>query len=264
MTLTTRFLHIALLLLSAVLTSGAAAAGATLPNTSPFPTESLSYKVMFKWGLISKKAGWARLDYTPGGLISEAVLYAGSEPWADKLYYLRDTLTTRMHTTSHTPLYYERVANEDGKYARDVVKFTSNGTSVKAMTERYRRAKNATETKQSFGELDAIGVTVDMVSAFYYARTLPFGSMTNGQQRIINIFSAKKKERLTITFLGKETVEIDSRSYPAYHITFRFTTEGGKQSSDDIDTWIEIAPPHRPVKLEGKLKIGKITCLLEP
>ena len=74
----------------------------------------------------------------------------------------------------------------------------------------------------------------------------------------------QEKERLTITFAGTETVRIDNRSYDTYHIKFRFTTDGGKQSSDDIDTWVETAAPHRPVKLEGKLKIGKIMCLLEP
>ena len=156
------------------------------------------------------------------------MLYAGSEPWADKLYYLRDTLTTRMSTANHTPEYYERVANEDGKYARDVVRFTRDGNRVTATTRRYRRARPGAELKQADAELEAIGETVDMVSAFYYARTMPFAKMAPGQQRIINIFSAKKKERLTITFAGTETVRIDNRSYDTYHIKFRFTTDGGR------------------------------------
>lgn len=228
------------------------------------PTESLTYKVLFRWGFINKKAGWARLDYSPGTVTSEAVLYAGSEPWADKIYYLRDTLTTRM-TPAYVPTYYERVANEDGKYARDVVRFSRSGSKVSAVADRYRRAsKPGAELTHATTTLEAEGVTVDMVSAFYYARTLPFDKMEQGQQRIINIFSAKKKERLTITFLGREQIRIDANTYETYHISFRFTTDGGKESSDPIDTWVEVAAPHRPVKLEGKLKVGKIMCLLEP
>lgn len=227
------------------------------------PAETLNYKVMFKWGLINKKAGWARLEYKPGAVTSEAVLYAASEPWADRLYTLRDTLYSTIHQASMTPVYYERVANEDGKYARDVIKFTHSGSKVRATTRRYRRSKPGAELKQADNTLEADGSTVDMLSAFYYIRSMPFARMQPGQQRIINIFSAKRKERLTITFVGEEQVKIDSGTYNTYHVKFRFTTEGAKQSSDDIDTWLETAAPHIPVKLEGKLKIGKIMCLLE-
>lgn len=227
------------------------------------PAETLNYKVMFKWGLINKKAGWARLEYKPGTVTSEAVLYAASEPWADRLYTLRDTLYSTIHQASMTPVYYERVANEDGKYARDIIKFTHSGSKVRATTRRYRRSKPGAELKQADNTLEADGSTVDMLSAFYYIRSMPFARMQPGQQRIINIFSAKRKERLTITFVGEEQVKIDSGTYNTYHVKFRFTTEGAKQSSDDIDTWLETAAPHIPVKLEGKLKIGKIMCLLE-
>lgn len=227
------------------------------------PAETLNYKVMFKWGLINKKAGWARLEYTPGSVTSEAVLYAASEPWADRLYTLRDTLYSTIRPASMTPVYYERVANEDGKYARDVIRFTHAGSKVSATTRRYRRSKPGAEMKQADNTLEAEGATVDMLSAFYYIRSMPFDRMQPGQQRIINIFSAKRKERLTITFVGEERVKIDDSSYDTYHVKFRFTTEGSKQSSDDIDTWLETAAPHVPVKLEGKLKIGKIMCLLE-
>lgn len=227
------------------------------------PAETLNYKVMFKWGLINKKAGWARLEYTPGAVTSEAVLYAASEPWADRLYTLRDTLYSTIRPASMTPVYYERVANEDGKYARDVIRFTHAGSKVSAATRRYRRSKPGAEMKQADNTLEAEGATVDMLSAFYYIRSMPFDRMQPGQQRIINIFSAKRKERLTITFVGEERVKIDNRSYNTCHVKFRFTTEGSKQSSDDIDTWLETAAPHVPVKLEGKLKIGKIMCLIE-
>ena len=189
----TKLLRAIIILAVAIVMSHAPALAAGPATPLSIPRESLSYKVMFKWGLINKKAGWARLDYSPAGATATAVLYAGSEPWADKLYYLRDTLTTRMSTANHTPEYYERVANEDGKYARDVVRFTRDGNRVTATTRRYRRARPGAELKQADAELEAIGQTVDMVSAFYYARTMPFAKMAPGQQRIINIFSAKKR-----------------------------------------------------------------------
>jgi len=243
----------------AVLAIGVISASASVD----IPRESLNYRVMFKWGLINKKAGWARLTYRPLGATAHAVLYAGSEPWADKIYCLRDTLYSTIRTSSMTPTFYERVANEDNKYSRDIVRFSHSGHNVTATADRYRRAKPGAELKHATATLSAVGVTVDMLSAFYYVRNMPFATMQPMQQRVINIFSAKKKERLTITYVGREKVKIDNRTFDTYHIKFRFTTEGSKKSSDDIDTWLETDSPHRPVKLEGKLKIGKILCLLD-
>lgn len=231
---------------------------------SPIPAETLRYRVMYRWGLIHKKAGRATLSFTPGRTTAKAVLTASSEPWADKIYSLRDTLYSTIALPSMTPTYYERVAHEAGRYSRDIVSFSVSGQNVSATTKRYRRARPGAETTEASSTLQAVGTTVDMVSAFYYLRTLPFASMSRGQLRVINIFSGKKKERLTITFAGPETIDLNGRSYDTYHIRFRFTTEGSKKSSDDIDTWIEAAAPHRPLKLEGHLKIGKIMCLLEP
>ncbi len=232
---------------------------------SPIPAETLRYRVMYRWGIINKQAGHATLSFTPGATEARAVLTAASEPWADKIYSLRDTLYSTISLPSMTPTYYERVANEAGKYSRDIVSFRVSGPQVSATTHRYRRARPGAEMTEASTSLQATGTTVDMLSAFYYLRTLPFSTMSRGQQRIINIFSAKKKERLTITFVGREKIDLNGRPCDTYHIRFRFTTGGdSRKSSDDIDTWIETDPPHRPLKLVGKLKIGKIMCLLEP
>lgn len=228
------------------------------------PTETLNYKVLFKWGLINKKAGTATLTLTPHSSHLKAALYARSEPWADSFYKLRDTLYSHMEPTTMVPKYYERIAYEDGKYARDVIHFHRSGNNVTANTERYRRKGDNAETSSVFDRLTASGVTVDMLSAFYYLRTLDFAGMTPGQSKTVNIFSAKRKEQLRIVYHGEETLKIGKKSYSTWHVSFRFTTDGAKKSSDDIDTWIDTTGHHAPVKLRGKLKIGSILCLLEP
>lgn len=227
------------------------------------PSESLHYKVMFKWGLINKKAGTADLVLTPGADYLKATLTAKNEPWADGIYKLRDTLISHMDPVTMTPSYYERIAHEDGKYARDIVRFNQTEKIVTAHTERYRRKSDGAEPTSALNTLSASGVTVDMVSAFYYLRKLDFSRMSPGQSVTVNIFSAKRKELLRIIFRGKEKVKIDNKSYDTWRVSFTFTTDGAKKSSDNIDTWIETTGEHIPVKLRGKLKIGSILCLLE-
>ena len=108
--------------------------------------------------------------------------------------------------------------------------------------------------------LEAEGMTVDMLSSFFYLRTLDFENMKNGQNTTVNIFSGSKKERLTITYLGKQKVKLNGTSLQTYHINFTFTRRG-KQSSDPIDGWITADSRRIPVKVEGQLPVGKVRAL---
>ena len=60
--------------------------------------------------------------------------------------------------------------------------------------------------------------------------------------------------------LGKENVEIRDEICPAYKVSFTFTGEGGKKTSDDMWAWISADTDHIPLKLEGKLPVGKVQC----
>lgn len=227
--------------------------------------ETLNYKVLYKWGLVQKQAGTARLTLTKQNGHYTAKLIARSDKWADKFYKLRDTLISKMDERDILPVSYERIANENGNYARDIIKIerkvgVENGT-VKGSATRIRRKKNATETTENTIELLAEGTTVDMLSAFYYIRSLDFNKMQPGYTKKINIFSGKKKELLTIKYIGNETIDLDGKKYPTYKISFIFTSDGKKKSSDDIETWIWANDRKIPLKMEGKLKVGKIRCL---
>lgn len=244
-------------LLGAVLFPTVVRAGATLAP------EELHYKVMFKWGLIQKQAGQAVLSLSrlPDGDM-RAALYARSAPWADRFYPLRDTLISILNPRTALPSRYERIAHEDGSYARDLVEFIPSATGTEGRCTRHRRRKGSDQISQATATLSANGAAVDMVSAFYYVRHLPFEQMTPGTARIINIFSGKKKELLRITYLGRETIKYDNRTFDTYKVSFTFTTDGRKQSSDDILTWLTADDRCIPVKLRGQLKIGRIECLL--
>ena len=82
--------------------------------------------------------------------------------------------------------------------------------------------------------------------------------MKKGESVKLNIFSGSKKEILTIHFKGVEMVEVQNKRLPAYHITFTFTTDGGKISSDNMDAWISTTSNRIPLLLEGKLPVGKV------
>ncbi len=223
--------------------------------------ETLTYKVMYKWGLINKQAGTATLTLRHGadGYISQ--LTAASAPWADKIYMVRDTLNGRMTYDGMKPTLYEKIANEGNERKHDIVNYQRVPGLTKADCVRRVIKKGQLKVDET-RMLEARGEAVDMLSSFYFMRRLPFADWEAGHTETIDIFSGKRKELLSIRYHGKETLDIDGVSREAYHITFIFTSGGGKKTSDDMDAWISAGKDRIPLRLEGKLPVGKVHCIL--
>ena len=226
-----------------------------------FADETLRYKVEYKWGLVEKTAGYVsiRLTNTPDRYRSR--LTAATAKWADKFYKVRDTLSCEVMKAGYKPVFYEKNSHEGGDDKHDYVKYSYRGNTVTGDCTRRKWNKDKLERDEK-RVLEAEGVTVDMLSAFYYMRGLPYGSWKAGHKHVVNIFSGKQKELLTIIYRGMEKVTCDDRTYDCYHISFTFTSDGKKKTSDDMEAWIDITAPHIPVKLEGKLPIGKVRCFV--
>jgi len=228
---------------------------------STFQPESLHYKVMFKWGLINKKAGTATLTlrHAPDHYVSQ--LTAASEPWADKIYKVRDTLNGRMAYIDMTPLFYEKIANEGKERKHDVVRYDYSAKPlVIALCTRKVYKKGNLRIDDS-RELKAEGEVVDMLTSFYFMRNLPYQDWQSGHIKELTIFSGKQKETLSIKYEGMEDFSFDGASLKTYHIKFMFTSKGGTKSSDDMEAWISADSRRIPLRLEGKLPVGKVHCI---
>lgn len=235
----------------------------------PDAAETLHYKVMYKWGLINKQAGTATLTLRPGrdgGFIT--TLTAASASWADKFYCVRDTLRGTLSPGDWKPVFYEKIAHEGGEHKHDIVRYhrSPSSAAVSATTTRKAWNKKGELITDEQRTLEAYGTTVDMLTSFFYMRSLPFENWQPGQTIAVNIFSGKQKELLTIKFRGVEDVTIPETDITrrCFHITFIFTSHGGKKSSDDMDAWISADHSRIPLRLEGKLPVGKINCYYVP
>lgn len=225
-----------------------------------FKDESLTYRVMYKWGMVNKQAGTATLSARNSGKHLITGLTARSENWADRFYKVRDTLKGSIVRETFHPVFYEKIAREGKDNKHDRVDYTHSG--AKTIGNCTRRAWN-TDGKLVRNEkrtLEAYGTTVDMLSAFYYMRALPYDTWKPGHVVTVNIYSGKRKELLTIKYLGTEKVKIDKTAHKCYHISFLFTSDGRTKTSDDMDAWISADARRIPLKLEGKLKVGKVQC----
>lgn len=223
--------------------------------------EKLSYKVMYKWGLISKQAGTVTLethDFSDGYF--KSTLLGRSASWADKFYSVRDTLTGTIMRESLEPVYYEKVAREGGDFKRDMIEYDRRAGEVTGVCHRWRENKKSKEITYSTVTISGTGTTLDMLSSFYYMRHIDYPSMKPGESVTTNIFSGTKKETLKITYHGIKDVEVNDRKYSCYYIKFTFTTGNGKKSSDDMQAWISTDQGRIPMLLVGNLPIGSIRC----
>ncbi len=224
-----------------------------------FPDETLTYKVIYKWGLVNKLAGTVEINLRSEGDKYFSTLTAKSAPWADRLYKVRDTLLSTMERPSLAPVIYHKKSHEGSEDKLDVVQFSKQGATTKGYCTR-KVVKKGKLFRDEKLELSAIGTTVDMLSSFYYMRTLNFASMKPGAVITINIFSGKRQELLTIKYQGKEKVTYDGNTYNCNKVSFIFTSDGKTRTSDDMFAWLTDDERQIPVLLEGKLAVGSVKC----
>ncbi|MDE7381623.1 MAG: DUF3108 domain-containing protein, partial [Muribaculaceae bacterium] len=66
-------------------------------------------------------------------------------------------------------------------------------------------------------------------------------------------------EILSIKYVGKETIKLkNGTKREAFKLSFSFTRDGKKKSSDDMTAWISVDSRHIPLYLVGKLPVGEM------
>jgi len=229
-------------------------------NQATLINETLTYDVIYKWGFINKVAGYATMSLSDEGNNYKATVFAENAPWANSIYMLRDTLYSTFTKDGLYPVEYTYIAHEAGKYKKDVLKFMHTGNTFTADIQRYKRSSSKEPLAKSANHLEAQGMTVDMLSAFFYLRSLDFPNMKKGQSVTVNIFSGSKKEKLKLTYLGMKKISLNNKKYDTFYINFTFTRKG-KESSDPISGWISTSPQRIPLKVEGSLAVGKVRAI---
>lgn len=228
---------------------------------SAFADESLRYVITYKWGLITKDAGEATMSLKNRGSRYDITLVGKTKPWADKIFSVRDTLVSVIDKVSFRPLNYSKFAHEGGKYSRDVIEYSYSGKNVTGNVNKYREKKD--EKKNSNLKLTSTGPTFDMLSVFYYLRTLDPSKLESGKKIVSTLFSGSYAETVTIWKAGEDKIKMrDGSKRDAWHLKFKFTTKGGKKSSDDIDAWISKDSKRIPLEIRGSLPIGHVCAYL--
>lgn len=158
------------------------------------------------------------------------------------LYRVKDDYRTVMDVDGVFPYEFEQHVREGG-YKRD----------FKAI---FDQANNIAKTTE--GEFPVTPFIHDVVSAFYYIRTLDLKGKKKGDVIPLKNFFDRKTHDLGVKILGRQTIEVEAGTFQCI-VVEPMVVEGGLFKADGkILIWLSDDERKIPVKVATKIPIGSI------
>jgi hypothetical protein len=169
-----------------------------------------------------------------------------SVPSFDMFYTVRDRYESYLDVEGLFPWRFEQHIREGG-YTRDFSAFFDQ-----------RKGK----AKTSEGEYEIPLYVNDIISAFYYARTLDYSDMKVNDLINLQNFYKDKVYDLDVKYLGKETIEVPAGKFECV-IVEPLVKEGGLfKHEGNIIVWLTDDELKMPVKVRTKIIIGYVEAKL--
>ena len=169
-----------------------------------------------------------------------------STPTFSWFYEVRDRYETFLDVEGIFPWRFEQHVKE-GKYHLDFA----------AQFDQVKHVANA-----SGKEFPIPPKVQDIMSAFYYVRTLDFSHMPIGERIHLHNFIKDTTYDLDVKFIGRQTIEVDAGTFKCLIIE-PLAREGGLFKSDGrVLLWLSDDDRKIPVKVSTKIIIGSINSEL--
>lgn len=157
-------------------------------------------------------------------------------------YKVEDTYESYMDKQGAFPWYFKRRVNEGGyKIEQDY--------TFKQDKQRVNNGKKDFKVP--------VGIQ-DMISSFYYARTLDFESMKKGQITTFKCFMDDEIWPLKVKFVGYEEINIRKGKFDC--LKFVPVVQEGRyfKSEDDVEFWVTNDKNRIPVLVKAKIPVGTV------
>ncbi len=208
------------------------------------PNEVLKYRVHY--GFID--AGEATLEVSPelksvGGRNCYVVTGTGRSVGAfDWFFKVRDKYQSYIDAEAMVPWLFIRRVDEGGYTINQNVSFNH-----------YK--STATSEKKTIG---TPGHTQDLISAFYYARTIDFESAAPGDTFRINTYLDDETFPLVIKYIGKQV--LSTKQGKIRCIVFRpYLLEGRVfKEKESMTIWVSDDKNRIPVRAQAEVLVGSI------
>lgn len=162
----------------------------------------------------------------------------------DVFYKIRDHYDSYIDKDNLTPYFYQENVKESKYKREDKARFSQQARKVVS-----NRGTFTTPTDQTF----------DLVSAYYFSRSLDISKLKQGDQFTLNYFLGEKIHQLQIRYAGKEVVK--SKLGNIRCLKFSPSIEPGRifRKDSNLYLWITDDGNRVPVKAQVEIIVGAVT-----
>lgn len=114
------------------------------------------------------------------------------------------------------------------------------------------------DPKKFEGEYDIPMYVHDILSAFYFARTLDYSGMSNGQTVQLQNFYDDKVHPLNVKYLGKEEIDVPAGEFRCIKVEPMVVEGGLFKSEGSIIVWLTDDERKMPVLVKTKVLVGSM------
>ncbi|MBM2842125.1 MAG: hypothetical protein HW412_2653 [Bacteroidetes bacterium] len=165
-----------------------------------------------------------------------------SHPSFNWIYKVEDRYLTFIDVDAIAPLKFEQHIRE-GSYRRDFI----------AEFDQVQHVAKTTE-----GQYEIPEYVHDIMSAFYFARTLDYSNLKVGEGPVLFNFYKDKSHELKVKFLGRQELEVGAGTFNTI-VVEPLVREGGLFKSEGrIVIWLSDDERKIPVRVNTKVIIGSI------
>ena len=221
----------------------------TLPNNAFTVGERLTFDI--DYGFIT--AGQAVMTipdykYINGRQTYEINTYAVSTETMDNLFKVRDKYSTYLDVDGIYPHRFEQHVRE-GKFSKDYDAFFDQeaGTAETDDGQKYKIPR----------------FVHDILSAFYYVRSLDLKQYHKGDKITLENFYDGKVHPLDVMVRGRQQIEVGAGTFNCVVVEPLVVAGGLFKSEGSIVVWLSDDDNKIPVKMSSKVLIGSISAELQ-
>jgi hypothetical protein len=169
-----------------------------------------------------------------------------SKPFFDVFYKVRDHYSTVIDKQGMFPWRFEQQIREGG-FSRDFMAYFDHINQIAVTSE---------------GQFPIPSYVQDIMSAFYFTRTIDFSSFKPGDKVYLKNFYKDSTYELDVKYKGKQTIEVEAGKFNCI-VVEPLAKEGGLfKSEGKIHVWLTDDDRRIPVLVMAKIIIGSVEAEL--
>ncbi|MBR4805067.1 MAG: DUF3108 domain-containing protein [Bacteroidales bacterium] len=222
-------------------------------NNYPFQNgERVDFVISYAWGGVITDVASMNLKTLYENGEYKVTMTAGTYRFFDLFFKVRESLETKFSEETLRPSFFHREALE-GKYRmKNTLTFNPSDFTIKSRTQKYDRVPYDTL-------LRGTEKTKDLLTLFYYYRTVDFTNAPVGEKVPMEFVVDKEIYSLYFIFKGREKKHIPGvGTFNTMKFMVKVVLGNVFDGKEDMTLWVSDDKNKVPLYFEAQLKFGKV------